>query len=161
MCQITLSKSTEKKQEKNSSDICDRCGKNHATSPQKNYATSIFLKLFFITFGKSKTHLTTNVMFSGQGFAILAMILCGEIAWFKKKICPTGEDLSQSWRTSKSHNLFKSYGNFAGWGGLQGAPAACAAGLFSYRACFFLQSLSALSEKFYWSEQQQSQSQNF
>ena len=40
-------------------------------------------KNFHSTFGKGNlAHLTTNVMSSGQRFAILAMFLCGEVAWY-------------------------------------------------------------------------------
>ena len=56
----------------NSSDSCDN---NHETSQQKNHITS-----FFSIFEKSiLTHWTTDMMFSGQRFAILAMFF-GEVA---------------------------------------------------------------------------------
>ena len=63
-----------------SGDSSDSNENNHATFPQK------ILHFFFLnlisTFGKSNlTHLTTDVMFSGQRFAILAMF-CWEVAWF-------------------------------------------------------------------------------
>ena len=50
---------------------------NHATSHQKNLRNHIVYFLNFLsTFGKSNlTHLTTNVMFSGQRFEILAIFL--------------------------------------------------------------------------------------
>ena len=70
MCRTSLSNST-----KNffySMDSSDSSEKVHATSPQKNHATSFFY--FLGTFEKCNlTHLTTDVMFSGQRFAILAM----------------------------------------------------------------------------------------
>ena len=75
--------------------------KNHATYPQKNQASSnfFFFFYFFSTFGKSKlTTLTTNMMFSKQRFAILAMfllrgcVICPQkklfffkVAWFVSK----------------------------------------------------------------------------
>ena len=63
MCKIVLSKS---------GDTSDSSEKNHTTSPQKNHA--IFFFYFLSTLGKCNlTHLTTDVMFSGQRFAILAM----------------------------------------------------------------------------------------
>ena len=79
MCQIALSKRTKKVffSSSDSSDSIDISEKNHATSPQKNHATSQLLFLIFKifnTFRKSNlTHWTTDVMFSGQRFVILAM----------------------------------------------------------------------------------------
>jgi hypothetical protein len=45
----------------------------------KKYHATSFSFYFLSTFGKSKsTHLTTDVMFSGQRFAILLMFCHGE-----------------------------------------------------------------------------------
>ena len=61
------------------SDSSDGSEKIHATSPQKICNLLLFCFNFFYflsSFGKSiSTHLTTNVMFSGQHFAIRAMFL--------------------------------------------------------------------------------------
>ena len=43
----------------------------------------LYFFYFLSTFGKNNlTHLTTNVMFSGQCFAILAMFFFWEVEWF-------------------------------------------------------------------------------
>ena len=52
----------------------DSSEENHITSTQENHASSHFFKLSLNIFGKSNLrHLTTDVMFSGQRFAFLAM----------------------------------------------------------------------------------------
>ena len=77
MCQIALSKSIEKVKKKYSSDSSDNSDsseKKHATSAQKS----------------NLTHLTTDVMFSGQRLRFsrcfledrLRDIICLEVAWF-------------------------------------------------------------------------------
>ena len=79
MCQIALSKSTKKVKKNNYSSDCsdssESSEKNHAASPQKNHAPFFFI-YFLRNFGKgSLTHLTADVMFSGQRSAILAMFV--------------------------------------------------------------------------------------
>ena len=73
MCPIAISKNIEKVKKKYISDSSDSMEKNHTISPQKILQGQIF---FVSTFGKSHfTHLTTNVMSSGQRFVILAMFI--------------------------------------------------------------------------------------
>ena len=75
MCQITLSKRTEKDFFTVVTSVTVvtvvRTIRQHL---HKKILQPLISFYFLITFGKSNLiHLTTDVMFSGQGFAILAM----------------------------------------------------------------------------------------
>ena len=58
-------------------DSSDSSEKVHAPSPQFFFATSLFF-----TFSELLTHLTTDVMFSGQRFVILAMFFVERLGVF-------------------------------------------------------------------------------
>ena len=94
MCQIALSKSTKKKKKKTCCVIFwwRGCVVFLTTVTTVTAVTSFFF-YFLSTFGKSNlTHLTNNVMFSGQRFAILTVFFVRrgcmifscpqEVAWF-------------------------------------------------------------------------------
>ena len=69
----------KKKYSSNSSNSRYSCKKNYAISKKKMFF------LLLITFEKSNiTHLTSDVMFSGQRFAILAMFFCGGFFWVNR-----------------------------------------------------------------------------
>ena len=85
MCQIACFKSTEKVNLKKNAvvtAVTKVAVVKTIMQPLHKKILNLYFFFFLSTFGKSNlTHLTANVMSSGQHFAILPMF-CWEVAWF-------------------------------------------------------------------------------